>query len=242
MELDGSAAAHPEDVGPTKMIKKLNRSFQEAISSQGYFRGWAKEKPREYWQRTPEHVQGIELQVDKYWDTAGGKFAINLWNGHRWSVPSIGSGRCGEIETFYTRLSDKMTGDAWWSVNNETELEAAMKEIKKLLQKNAIPWFERVWNKVGALEWRMETYGEYSFFREYLEIYGTDAFYEKIREWLSTCPRGIEAILEWLVIVGVISADVAGRIRLASFQTTDGYREEILTLLPEIQQSTGRNR
>jgi hypothetical protein len=216
------------------MIKKLNQSFQQAVISLDYFQPWTKETPREYWYRTPERAQGIELQIDKYWKTIGGKFAVNLWNGHRWSVPSIGFGRCGEIETFCTRLSERMIGNAWWSVTDETELEVAMTEVKQLLLENAIPWFKRVSDKVGALEWRMEIYGKHSFFREYLEIYGADALREQIREWLSTCPRGIEATLEWLVIVGIIPTDVAGRLRLASIQARNDYFEDVLTLLSGI--------
>ena len=221
------------------MIKKLNKSFHQVVTSFDYFRHWTKEKPREYWHRSPEYVQGIYLQIDKYWETNGGKFAINLCMGHKWSVPNIGSGRSGEIEIISTRLSEKMTGDAWWSVYDERQLENAITEVKDLVHLNAIPWFEEVNNKLGYLEWQLSTYGQYSFLRDQLEVYGTDVFRGKICEWLMTYPRGIERTLEWLVLVGIITADVSARLRLASIQAIDDYREMVPSLLSEIQLGGG---
>lgn len=221
------------------MIKKLNKSFHQVVTSFDYLRHWTKEKPREYWHRTPENVRGIYLQIDKYWETDGGKFAVNLCAGHKWSVANIGAGRSGEIEIISTRLSEKMTGDAWWSVYDERQLETAIAEVKDLIHQNAIPWFEKVNNKVGCLEWQLATYGQYTFLRNQLEVYGADVFRGKICEWLKTYPRGIERTLEWLVLVAIITSDVSERMRLASIQALDDYREMVPSLISEIQQSAG---
>ena len=56
--------------------------------------------------------------------------------------------------------------------------------------------------------------------------------------WLSSAPRGMEQQLDWLIEFGVVSLELASRLRKTSIQAAETYRSRLPVLIKEIEQDT----
>ncbi len=201
------------------MLKQaLTNVFRNSLQSEAFFAGWQKEKPREYWSRGDGVHLGIELQLDKWWQKAGGNIAINLWCGHRWSIPTLGWVDRG-VDYGNVRLSPRENCDHWWQIRSDSNVEEFAAEFDRLLLSHAIPWFQKVTTKEGYMGWYAGVFSRPSTLPYLLELHGRRAALEAACEWLWTSPRGIERTLNWLESVSMMSSDLARRFQLASIQS-----------------------
>jgi len=214
--------------------RSLARVFQEALAREPFFEDWEKEKPREYWSRSGERAQGIDLQFDKWWEKTGGKVAVNLWVGHRWSTPSWAWREDG-VEYANHRLSPT-DGDHWWTIRSEDQVTAFRENLTSLLPAKAVPWFRQVATKNGYLAWVLENNPAPAGFPYILELQGEDAAKQQISNWLLELPSGIQSITQWMTEAGLASPDLSRRIWLASIQSVDQYRARIPALAQELMQ------
>lgn len=205
------------------------------LASVPFFSHWGNENPRLYWLRGVDVNLGIDLQLDKWWAKNGGKVAVNLWCGHRWSVPIMGWLDDG-VDYWNTRLSPQENRDHWWTIESEEDVVRFSKDFEHLLQGRAIPWFNRVKTKEGFLDWYSTVYPESMGFPYVLEVFGMPTLIQRVCTWLESTPPGIDRQLKWMVEVGVISEDLSQRLKLASIQSISDYQERIPKLIEELKQ------
>lgn len=221
--------------------KGLNRVFKERLAEQHYFDQWQREKSRELWKRDVEYSLGIDLQLGKWWGEKGGEVAVNLWCGHRWTVPSKRLSNNDDIDYFSSRLGPIQNQDHWWKIATETDIEALSVELASLLSSRATPWFDKVSTKTGFLDWCSSVYPESFCFPYILEVHGASALKESVCHWLTSAPRGIEQHLDWLLEFEIVSPEIASRLRKASIQAAETYRASLPELIKKIEQNTASN-
>jgi hypothetical protein len=217
------------------LSQTLAKEFQKQLASEPFFGSWLKEKPRAYWKRSTDLHLSIDLQLDKWWDKDGGKIAVNLGCGHRWTIPTLGWQEEG-MDYSSMRLSPEENTDHWWQIRSESDITCFSTDFVSLLQASGIPWFDKVATKEGFLGWYSTIYPHSSTLPYILEIHGRSALIRHLCEWLESAPSGIDRQLKWLVDVGVITADFSHRLRLASIQSVTDYQARIPRLIAEIKE------
>jgi len=171
---------------------------------------------------------GIDLQLGKWWEKSGGKIAVNLTCGHRWSFPyGVKNSFCYET----IRLSPNERQDYWWNIYSSNDIALFEAELNSLIPDCGIPWLEKVSNKAGFLDWFSSVSSDSNVFPFILELKGRGALLDLLVDWLDTLPRGIDRELEWLVDVKVIDIEFAQKIRMASIQAENCYKERLCEII-----------
>lgn len=221
------------------LSRLLAKSFQVTVAQHAFFDDWERTKPREFWKRTVDLRLGIDLQLDKWWDKQkGGKAAVNLWCGHRWSVPPIPPAWLDEdgFSSDNIRLTSEIERetDHWWPIASESDLSEFQLGFSAMLDGGGIPWLRKVSSKEGFVQWIAGSWRQHVPFPYALELYGRDELRKRVKAWLVTAPTRIEQDLQWLVEIGMISPDVSQRLWLASIQPEDVCKARMVGLIEEI--------
>lgn len=166
----------------------------------------------------------------------GGEIAVNLWVAHRWNEPGTVSGAAGDFDYVSCRLSPIENTDHWWKIFSEADVRTFAASLDSLLNERGKPWYEKVATKEGFLSWYRSVYPTSYLFPQILEVYGASELRNEVSEWLGGAPRGIEATLDWLVKAEVISADLSSRLRLASLQAAEEYRDRLPELIRSLNE------
>ncbi len=218
----------------------ISKSFRERLDGMPFFKDWEQTGPREYRKSNSEAHLRIDLQLDKWWQKTGGKVAVNLWCGHHWAIPTLGR-LADEVAYASTRLSPRDNHDYWWQISSPGQVQEFAADVQRLLSERGIPWFAKVATKRGFLEWYASVFPEPATFPYLLELDGRLATVGRVRRWLATAPRGIDRHLAWFVQVGILSEDLSRRLRLASIQAEPVYKQQLESLIQEIEQDGSGN-
>jgi len=210
----------------------ISKSFRASLEQTPFFSDWQLTSPREYRKQGGEVHLRIDLQLDKWWQETGGKIAVNLWCGHRWTIPTLGWLENG-VDYRNTRLSPHEGQDHWWQINSANQVTEFEIDLHCLLAERGVSWFELVSTKQGFLDWYSSVSPGPATLPYVLELHGRAVTARRVRDWLATAPRGVDRYLGWLVKVGILSDDLSKRISLASIQSEDTYRKRVLELIEE---------
>lgn len=188
----------------------------------------------------------VEVQRDKWWTNASGKFAMNLglW------VPAVDLARAPEPKNFkadqakgelYWTVTERLgqlehREDIWWNIQPDTDPESLGRTVLKSWQNVGVPWFRSVADLNGVRSWLIKSRGLAT------AIFASEALGDKesVRQGMEEVFRerlhNARAILEWGRARGYFDLPTTQKLEWALMQT----KQDLEKVLSEVFQKSAQ--